>query len=104
MADTVPEMAPLGGMRSLRVLARLLDYPCEALQAAADEMIEVLDAERRLSASHRTALVDWCRRLMNADLMDLQAEYVALFDRGRWYSRRCRKRAHPRDRTRSGWR
>ena len=83
MADTVPDMASLGGMRSLRVLARLLDYPCEALQAAADEMIEVLDAERRLSASHRTALVDWCRRLMNADLMDLQAEYVALFDRGR---------------------
>ncbi len=83
MADAVLEMEPLGGMRSLRVLARLLDYPSAELQAAAPEMIEILDAERRLSAARRTALMDWCQRLMEADLMDLQAEYVALFDRGR---------------------
>ncbi|RTR04506.1 nitrate reductase molybdenum cofactor assembly chaperone [Halomonas nitroreducens] len=74
---------PTGDMLSLRVLARLLDYPGEALQAAAGEMIELLDAERRWSASLRTALMDWCQRLAEADLMDLQAEYVACFDRGR---------------------
>lgn len=70
-------------MLSLRVLARLLDYPTEALQAAAPEMIEITDAELRLPVTLRTALMDWCQRLLDADLMDLQAEYVALFDRGR---------------------
>lgn len=70
-------------MLSLRVLARLLDYPSAELQAAAPEMIELLDAERRWEAALRTRLMDWCQRLLEADLMDLQAEYVALFDRGR---------------------
>ncbi|MGM0693855.1 MAG: nitrate reductase molybdenum cofactor assembly chaperone [Pseudomonadota bacterium] len=70
-------------MLSLRVLARLLDYPTAALQAAAPEMIEILDAERRWEATLRARLMDWCRRLLEADLMELQAEYVALFDKGR---------------------
>ena len=76
-----PAMAP--DMLSLRVLARLLDYPTAELQAAAPEMIEIIDAERRLPAALRSRLMDWCQRLLEADLMDLQAEYVALFDRGR---------------------
>ncbi len=70
-------------MLSLRVLARLLDYPSTELQAAAPEMIEILDAERRWEAALRTRLMDWCQRLLEADLMELQAEYVALFDKGR---------------------
>ncbi|MDL4862714.1 nitrate reductase molybdenum cofactor assembly chaperone [Halomonas elongata] len=74
---------PAGGMRSLRVLARLLDYPTGELQAAVPEMIAILDAERRWRPALRTSLKDWCRRLRDADLLDLQAEYVALFDRGR---------------------
>ncbi|MBB3190380.1 nitrate reductase molybdenum cofactor assembly chaperone [Halomonas cerina] len=80
-AMTLPE--PVEPMLSLRVLARLLDYPTAELQAAAGEMIEILDAERRWPAALRTRLMDWCQRLLEADLMDLQAEYVALFDRGR---------------------
>jgi len=70
-------------MLSLRVLARLLDYPTSALQAAAPEMIEILDAERRWEAALRARLMDWCQRLMEADLLELQSEYVALFDKGR---------------------
>ncbi|MDR5866819.1 nitrate reductase molybdenum cofactor assembly chaperone [Halomonas koreensis] len=80
-ARVLPE--PADDMLSLRVLARLLDYPGEELQAAAGEMIEILDAERRWSTAQRTALMDWCQRLAEAELMELQAEYVALFDRGR---------------------
>lgn len=83
MAEAAQQREPVGDMLSLRVLARLLDYPTEELQAAAPEMIEILDAERRLSAARRTALMDWCQRLLDADIMDLQADYVALFDRGR---------------------
>lgn len=83
MADAAQQLEPIVGMRSLRVLARLLDYPTEALQAAAPEMIEILDAEGRLSAAVRSALMEWCQRILEADIMELQAEYVALFDRGR---------------------
>ena len=68
---------------SLRVLARLLDYPSEELQEAAPEMIEILSEERRLAPTLRGQLMSWCQRLLEADLSDLQAEYVALFDRGK---------------------
>lgn len=68
---------------SLRVLARLLDYPSAELQDAAPEMIEIIDAETRLAPARRDALRDWCQRLSEANLLDLQAEYVSLFDRGK---------------------
>ncbi|MFO8046943.1 MAG: nitrate reductase molybdenum cofactor assembly chaperone [Halomonas sp.] len=84
MTDAALMMAePAIGMRSLRVLARLLDYPSEELQAAAGELIEIIDQEHRLSPGLRTALMDWCQRSHDADLLELQAEYVALFDKGR---------------------
>lgn len=84
MADVVLEPVEAAqGLRSLRVLARLLDYPTQALQAAATEMSEVIDAERRWPAPLRGALMAWCRRIADADLLELQAEYVARFDKGR---------------------
>lgn len=70
-------------MRSLIVLSRLLDYPTEALQQAAEEMIPVMAAETRLTSTRRQALIDWVRRIAAGDLLDLQQDYVALFDRGR---------------------
>ncbi|MDT8879308.1 nitrate reductase molybdenum cofactor assembly chaperone [Halomonas saccharevitans] len=70
-------------MLSLRVLARLLDYPSAELQAAAPELIEIINDERRLPAALRARLMDWCQRLLEADLLELQSEYVALFDKGR---------------------
>ncbi len=68
---------------SLRVLARLLDYPSAELQDAVPEMIEIIAAEKRLNPLLRGELMSWCQRLLEADLLDLQAEYVALFDRGK---------------------
>jgi len=70
-------------MLSLRALARLLDYPTAELQAAAGELEAVIAAEPRLAGALRSRLGDWCRRLAEADLLDRQAEYVGLFDRGR---------------------
>ncbi|WP_317450666.1 hypothetical protein [Phytohalomonas tamaricis] len=43
-------------MRSLIVLARLLDYPTRELQQAAAEMLEVIDAEQHLSRERRFEL------------------------------------------------
>jgi len=68
---------------SLRALARLLEYPDAELQAGADELAAAFAAERRLEGRLRERLVDWCRRLATAELLDLQADYVGLFDRGR---------------------
>ncbi|WP_376717570.1 nitrate reductase molybdenum cofactor assembly chaperone [Halomonas garicola] len=70
-------------MLSLRVLARLLDYPTAELQEAAGEMIEIIDAERRWTTSRRRTLMNWCQRIADAELLELQAEYVALFDKGK---------------------
>lgn len=84
MADAAPDIhESVSGMRSLRVLARLLDYPTANHQAAAGEMIEIVDRESRLPPALRAALMEWCQRLCEAELMELQAGYVALFDRGR---------------------
>ncbi|GAB2791840.1 nitrate reductase molybdenum cofactor assembly chaperone [Halomonas shantousis] len=70
-------------MRSLRVLARLLDYPTAELKQAAGEMLEAIDAEEHLSRRQRFAIKSWITQIANADLLDLQADYVALFDKGR---------------------
>ncbi|NIC06502.1 nitrate reductase molybdenum cofactor assembly chaperone [Billgrantia bachuensis] len=92
MANAALQMAeetmiqPESGMRSLRVLARLLDYPTAALQEAAGDLIEALDAERRLPAALRADLMSWCQRIADGDLLELQSEYVALFDKGRAHS------------------
>ena len=82
-AERIEQGAVAQGMRSLRVLARLLDYPTPELQQAGGELIEIIDAEPRLSAPLRARLSDWCRRLAATALLDLQAEYVGLFDKGR---------------------
>ncbi|XKH60490.1 nitrate reductase molybdenum cofactor assembly chaperone [Halomonas sediminis] len=83
LTPTEPTFEPALGMRSLRVLARLLDYPTEALQDTCGELIEVINAECRLGAALKTALMDWCQRTQEGELLELQAEYVALFDKGR---------------------
>ncbi|WP_136065951.1 nitrate reductase molybdenum cofactor assembly chaperone [Modicisalibacter radicis] len=70
-------------MRSLIVLARLLDYPTEELQQAATEMQSVIADEDHLSHPQRAALHGWIGRIATSDLLDLQADYVALFDKGR---------------------
>lgn len=70
-------------MLSLRVLARLLDYPSAELQQAASELVALIDAEKRWQPALRAKLSAWCQRIAEAELLDLQAEYVALFDKGR---------------------
>ena len=66
------------GLLSLRVLARLLDYPCAELQAAAGELAAILDDETRLPEPLRKRLGQWCQRLAQSDLLDLQEAYVEL--------------------------
>ncbi|WP_043531414.1 nitrate reductase molybdenum cofactor assembly chaperone [Litchfieldella xinjiangensis] len=83
MAEAALNIEPMAGMRSLRVLARLLDYPTAELQDAAGDMIEIIGDERRWSQAMRVTLMAWCQRIHDADLLELQATYVAQFDKGR---------------------
>lgn len=74
---------PSPGLLSLRVLARLLDYPTAELQAASAEMIALIKAEARWPQSLRAQLALWCGELAASNLLDIEEAYVELFDRGR---------------------
>lgn len=70
-------------MQSLKVIARLLDYPTAELQEAADAMVEVVLSDRRLPTAQKSALLGCIEVLCKGNLLDHQEEYVGLFERGR---------------------
>lgn len=70
-------------MKLLRVIARLLDYPTEALQQSKDDLVAAVLEERRLGHALRPALLRMIEEICTFDLMELQEDYVATFDRGR---------------------
>lgn len=70
-------------MIALRVIARLLDYPDEALFMHHKELVEALDAASELNVSQRTQLAGFITAFCVRPLLDVQADYCELFDRGR---------------------
>ncbi len=69
--------------RTLRVLAALLSYPDARTRAHLPEMRELLHAEGALSQARLAELDALMDTLGRADLLDVEAAYVELFDRGR---------------------
>jgi nitrate reductase delta subunit len=70
-------------MISLKIISALLEYPDQALWQAVDELNDAVNGAEELNADQRQRLVgaiNWCCR---RDLLDAQADYCALFDRGR---------------------
>jgi nitrate reductase delta subunit len=74
---------PSTATRTLRVLARLLGYPDAALRDHLAEMRDALHAERALSESRLAELDALIARLAQAAVLDVESDYVELFDRGR---------------------
>ena len=70
-------------MKTLKVLSALLAYPQSDIQAALPEMAEALEQEAMLPEAERAVLQALIQRLSHAELMALQEQYVATFDRGR---------------------
>lgn len=70
-------------MRTYRILARLLDYPEAELIAALGGLSAALETDAALPAAERQGLAPLLSALARGDLLDLQAEYVGLFDRVR---------------------
>lgn len=68
---------------SLRVLARLLGYPDAALRALLPELSAALHAEGALSARRLQGLDALIHHLGQGDSLDVETDYVELFDRGR---------------------
>ncbi len=73
-------------MNALRAMSALLTYPTEALQAAVPELGNLLDAERLLSKESRGSLESLLNRLRYGELLDLEENYVFLFDRTQSHS------------------
>ena len=69
--------------KSLRVLALLLGYPDAELRSHLGEMQGVLHAERALSASRLAELDALIATLGRKAVLEVESDYVELFDRGR---------------------
>lgn len=68
---------------SLRVLARLLSYPDAELRAHLPDMRDALLSERALGAARLAELDALMHSLTAQEALEVEAEYVQLFDRGR---------------------
>jgi len=76
------KQAPRMGM-TLRALSRLLSYPDATLRAHLDELRAALAVEPALSGTRRAELAALLDQLARAEALEAEADYVALFDRGR---------------------
>ena len=74
---------PVQARLTLRVLAHLLRYPDAELRSHIPELQQALRDEAALPASRLVELHDLLQHLSNQPTMDIEAEYVELFDRGR---------------------
>jgi nitrate reductase delta subunit len=68
---------------TLRVLAHLLSYPDAELRAHLGELHAALASERALGAARHAELEALMRSLTARDPIEVEADYVQLFDRGR---------------------
>lgn len=68
---------------TLRVLARLLTYPDAELRAHLGDLQDALRSERALGNARMAELEALMRSLAARDPIEVEADYVQLFDRGR---------------------
>lgn len=70
-------------MIELQIISRLLEYPDAELVKHQQEMFDALSEARAFGKSDAHALAIFLRDLLAQDLLDAQASYGELFDRGR---------------------
>ena len=74
---------PASASRTLRTLAALLSYPDAPARSHLPQMSEVLHGERALSRTRLAELEALIAALKRCEQLEAEANYVALFDRGR---------------------
>ena len=87
-------------IRTLKILSILLTYPSKDMHENIDEMRQVLLQEGLLNKKDSAKLIALLDRMENTDLLDLQEEYVSLFDRGRAHSLHLFEHVHGESRMR----
>ena len=70
-------------MQLLKVLARVLEYPTEELQASKDALIAAVLEDSRLPRQNKEQLLRCVEMICDGDLLDMQENYVGMFDKGR---------------------
>lgn len=75
--------SPQRANHTLRVLAHLLRYPDANLRAHSAEMQAAIQAEAALTPARSKEMVALLKHLAAAPMLDVESEYVELFDRGR---------------------
>jgi nitrate reductase delta subunit len=68
---------------SLRVLARMLAYPDAELRGILPELRAALHADKVLSTARLAELDDLIANLQQEDVLETEAQFVEIFDRGR---------------------
>ncbi len=87
-------------MLTLKVLSLLLSYPEAEMLEALDEMAGIIEQENLLPQAPEKAVLALINSYRGKDLLDLQADYVALFDRGRFLSLHIFEHVHGESRDR----
>nr|WP_154324621.1 nitrate reductase molybdenum cofactor assembly chaperone [Pantoea sp. 201603H] len=70
-------------MIALCVIARLLDYPDRALFDHRQDLLDAVETASELAPQYRIALAEFIDQFCARPLLDVQADYCELFDRGR---------------------
>lgn len=73
-------------MRTFRILAKVISYPEAETSAHMVEMCAALKADGMLKGKTLSRLTAFMETLGQGDLLSLQEEYVAMFDRAREHS------------------
>lgn len=67
----------------LKVLSRLIDYPSDELYAHGSDIAEMVANDESLNANDKDALLAFVDQRFSGSLLDWQADYDGLFERGR---------------------
>jgi len=87
-------------MQTLKVLSLLLSYPEAEMLAALDEMAVVIEQENIILDDHKESILRIIDSYRGTDLLNVQEDYVALFDRGRFLSLHIFEHVHGESRDR----
>lgn len=87
-------------LQTLKVLSLLLSYPEAEMLEALDVMAAVVEQENLLPEDHKQSVIALIDSYRGTDLLDLQEQYVALFDRGRFLSLHIFEHVHGESRDR----
>ena len=87
-------------MKTFRALAASLMYPDSELQRAVPDLMQVFSEEELVSKNELQALDLFLAKITKEDLLDLQEQYVLLFDRTRSLSLHLFEHVHGQSRDR----